>query len=747
MAEDIADIEAKEKDPRETSAYWAKWIEAAKKIAKTKHWTHAKKAWAEYEHETDIQRRNRELEEDITQSYPIYHFSCKILEPALYARTPKGVTERRFNTNDAVGRTMSQIVERLDDYLTETNEFDFVIQKTVQEFIHADKAAPQVCVEQIEEKHLIPLTYADNMDVFVTPDGQPWAGEVETDEKSGNVFGVQRMTEIEVKLKPLTFDEVLHTPSAKTECEIKEKAYFFCLTRNEAEKRFGKERIANVAKWKRAVEREKDDYVRDDIDEKSDELYLEGWEIFYYQGHEKKVCWYSDQYPDDLLDVKDDPYKLKGFFPSPAFIISSPPRKHLYPKPVFAYIESLINELHAGQEKIFDLLTAIERFAVVSPELEDVVDQLKGARTGDYFVAKNYQGIVEKGGLRQLMEWVPVQELVSAISELSTLEDKFKNQFFEWFGVPDILRGTSDPGETLGAQQIKQGAAYDRFKFIKRLVQKMVRDTKEMMLDLALAVFPDEKIARIIGLQFLDPEDQQRFQSALIALRDDKSRAVRIDIETDSMNFVDEQMRFEQSQAVAQTVMSGLSAIAQAAKEDLGYGVLGLKILLSTLEHMPGGKAFQDEVKQTVEQFIEKLSQPQEPQPNIDQRLKEYELTLKNYQDNIDNSLQQFMAQLESRRVANETLRAQVDAAEKRMEEIRLAREVELKQLELLKPQNCTPTEQIAQPPQVINVQTPPINVNVEASKPVRKRLVEMVDPVTGMSTFEMMPMPEEPGI
>ena len=39
-------------------------------------------------------------------------------------------------------------------------------------------------------------------------------------------------------LAPLLFDEVLHTPNAKTEIEIKEKAYKFYLSYDEAEAKF-----------------------------------------------------------------------------------------------------------------------------------------------------------------------------------------------------------------------------------------------------------------------------------------------------------------------------------------------------------------------------------------------------------------------------------------------------------------------------------------------------------------------------
>lgn len=706
------EIDTIQKNERTTPDFWRRWIKSAEKAAE-EHWEKSRVAWAEYENRGAIEGS------EVKRGYPIYWSSCKTLEPAFYSRTPKITTERRFDINDDVASTACLIVERLGKYLVDSCDFDAIMQAAVADFIHADKSTLQLLYEHDEESINSRVDLTQSYPEYLQGDGKPWTGEVMQDATGffGTAIDAKPINQ-KIYLTACRYDEILHTPDAKSEEEIREKAYYFFMNRDEAEKRFPGKNIN--WKSKREGAGRNADHDRDRVESVGE--YIEGWEI--WSKPEKKVYWMSNQCQDGFLDERDDPYKLTRFFPSPPFIIGSKPSKSLYPTPIFWQVAPLLEELHTSADKISRLIHGIRRRAVVDPSLEDLVFALESLEAGEFVVAKNFASIVEKGGVENLIWYIPVQELVQAINELTVLQEKFKNEFFEWFGVPDILRGATEAVESASAQQLKAESAHDRFKWQKKQIAKLAEGGIQQMVDLALGIYSDEKLAECTGAQFMPPAHQQRFPAALELLRSDVATNIRISIETDSMSFVDEQLRSHQANQAVQTITQGLKEISQMIQISPQAAAVGLQALLLTLDTMPAGKKFQDDVKQTLEALIEQAKQPppEEPPPpdyqmmmiQIEQQKvqndgmkaqlenqnkqrelerKEYELQLKSgtetagmqlkqYQAQTEEVMQRFLAELEAQRVAIEQFKAQMAARESEMEEIRLAREVDAKTYE-----------------------------------------------------------------
>lgn len=748
------------KDPKDTPEFWRRWIKAAKTKAEPT-WAIAREAWREYE----------SGEDGTGDSYPIYWSSCKTIEPAYYSRTPQLINKRRFDTDDLIAGTACLINKRLGDYLVENSNFDSVMMAAVGDYIHADKTTVQVVYEADFED--VPL-FLDESGNYVREDGSSFTGEVFN--KEDDIFGKQAIQGSQkIYLSPVTFDEVLHTPSAKTEAEIREKAYFVTMTKDEALERFSVD-PQNIT-WKKT--RTGDDVSTSRGRElNTGEEYLELWEC--YSKPNEMVYWVSDQYKEDFLDKKQNPYQLRDFWPSTPFIVGSKPSKNMYSTPVFKRLKSNIKTLSKQAQKIYELMDAIDPRAIIDGTNDDLA-ALINLDSGKYISVRNFQTIIEKGGLANLIQFLPVGELVSAVTTFMQAEGSFKETFFEVFGVPDILRGASDPVETAAAQQIAASAAHDRFKFQKKQIRQMARDAIELMIDLAYKVLDDESIIRLVGYDYMKGDDQQRFFEALAILRDDDTRLIRIDIETDSMSFVDEQLRSQQMSQAVQAVTGGLKDVAQTAKADPQIARASLQALLASLETFgPSGMQFQDQVKGALEQIIEAAENPPQSPPPPDYEmlkiqneqmklqqagqiksqeliLEERRLALEERKEIVGEQLEQIqtqfqqqldsaLLQIENQRVSIEQFKAQVQANESQMEEIRLARETDLKTYSdaVMAAQNTAPSEPV--PPQIIQVNPPampPISLNVEASKPMRKILRIVDDPITGQTSIVPEDVPE----
>ena len=773
-------------DNKTTPDFWRKWIRIAKKRSE-KHRAWARRAYDEYECERESSNSYivEPLRKDYDESYPIYWAVVKQLESALYSQTPNLVGKREFGIEDQTALTASLIVERLGKYQVKQCDFKGVMKAIISDYIHADKATDQLDYQTDKEFEKLPATPTPEGG-FVDASGVPIEEEI-FQAQDGSFFyhgpnevvvdGTQKII-----VKPCEYNQILHCPDARSEDEIKIKAYKFCMTESEARKRFDID--DKFITWK---------HVKDEDDEKesghknyeSTQKYLEGWECWCIEN--KKVYWYTEQYTD-LLDIKDDPYQLEGFFPSPRFLISSKPSEDMFPRPAFIKLFSLINLMHTIECRLPPLIDAIRRRAIVDGS-EDLVMALNQLDETDFVTAKGIQTILEKGGLQNMMFFLPVQEFVSALGELMQVQDRFEQKFYELFGMPDILRGISNPNDAVETVQRQSAAGNNRFRIMKSDIEEIARDSIEMQVDLALQVYSDQRIALITGYEYMSEVDKQNFIPALQMLRNDEMRLVRLEIETDSMCFADEQVEAQKMQYVSEIVTRGMNEITQIMQINPQLAVIPLQIMLMTLEHIHPGRALMDDIRSQIEQMIEQAKQqaenPPPPPPDYEHmkiQIKDKELQLKNnelilkgqiaaadnqhesvkamlqqqkqeqdyyveqmklqldgveknqqqQQLNLEQMTQQFFMQIEAMRVQIEQLKAQGQQEERMQEESRLQQQVDqegqIGLIEALKPP--TQEKQEATPVTIVNApNTSPTNVNL-GNQPESDLPIIPVDPL-----------------
>lgn len=669
---------------RSSPGFWIKWLPIARKGAE--RWVlDSKDAFSEFLKEAN---RSHDLamgrSKEPVRCYPIYYSMVETILSAYYARTPKTTTQRLWGIKDDIAATGSLIIERLGGHLVDRSNFDEVMGDGVSDFVHTAKATLQVCYdcELIDSRiPLNPIEGEQQIDPntgepipsaptgFTKQNGDPYEDEVFQDEQG--YFGRGKKADPKTQkiyIKPAPFDETLHTPDAKTWTDIKEMAFYFSISKELAEKSFDPEVLKNIA-WKsgKNFKGMTDQFGPDVV---IPGQYIDGYEI--YSLEDKMVYWVSESYPNAFLKAPvQDPYKFEGFFPCPQFAIQGKPPKSMFPTPAHTHLKGTLNQLHIMYERVFKLIDSVRRRAIVDAE-DDVIAALN-AGDQEYISAANFKGMVEKIGLDKLVWYIPVQELVQAISELNALEDRFKANAYEWFGVPDILRGVSDPIEALGTQQIKASAAHDRFKVAKKKIKTLARDAIELMVDLALDVFEDEKIATICGYDYLQDKDRQNFLPALEMLRRDEIRIVRVDLETDSLSFQDESIRQEKLNTVAQTVSNGLKQIAEMLQIDPDFASVALQTLLATLDEMDLGKQFKESVQNSAQRMIEKqMNPPPAPPPppdyeqmkievanakiQSDQIIRMRDLDQKEWKLQADEADRSFKQQLESFRAQQESV-------------------------------------------------------------------------------------------
>lgn len=768
-----------QEDSRSKIGYWLKWLKAAKKAQKS-HEEDASSAWAEYEW-ADVG------EENSKRGYPIYKTSVDKLESALFAKCPEPRSKRKFGIQDEMALTMALINDRLASHLIEDGDCFEAWCAARSDFVHAAKASVQVIYSTDTEDYRVPLQVSGEGKEAIYYEEkveEPYDGEV-LEENGKYFYNGKRAKEgtKRIKLAPCLFDEILHTPEAKSNAEVREKAYKFCLSEEEAEKLF------NADKSKTLPYKVAKDYKESSSDSGAETgspgKVLEGWEI--YCSNSKKVYWVCEDHTTDFLLVENDNLQLRKFFPSTPFIFQNKRRKNLYPTPAWVYLAPTARQLTNLYGRIFDLIEGIQRKALVYGASEELIDALNSPGL-TYVTAGKMLDILEKGGLQNLIQFVPVQELVASLTETIQLEEHFKNNFSEFFHLPEILRGQSDPNQSATQSEILQDEAHDTFRTSKELVVKLARDSVELMLDLAYRVYSDQEIQDIIGYKYLpkgtpamppseeEPEGvparlghYERFPEALNRLRNDNQRLISIDFETDSSSFRDDKRELEKAQVIGKTAIDSLNMIGGLEPQ---FVPIGLDMTLAVLESMGGSSKTEDMLRKAVADLEKIRSKPTPPPPDTEMmklEVKKQEVEIKaltaqgdlqlekrkleqedmktqllalktqgemeiaKFESQFNAALEKALVQLEEQRVEIEKYKAEVMAQETLLEEIRLRQEADAMLIaqateSALASEPSTPV--MAEAPKIELPSPQPMNLHVNVTMPKGgKKISKMIRP------------------
>ncbi len=164
--------EREEVRERDTYEFWDRWLKAAEKADK-RHREDTKAAWKEYENvgNENAGEALSGIDPNPERVFPIYWASCKVLESALYGRTPKIRAKREFDINDPVALTACEIHERVGRKLIKDSEYDAVMVAAVLDFLHGDKATTQIILKQEKEitDRTIALQPTNDPNFFLVP--------------------------------------------------------------------------------------------------------------------------------------------------------------------------------------------------------------------------------------------------------------------------------------------------------------------------------------------------------------------------------------------------------------------------------------------------------------------------------------------------------------------------------------------------------------------------------------------------
>lgn len=395
--------------------------------------------------------------------------NIEVLKPAVYAKPPTAVVLRRFKDADPLGRVASEVLERALNYSIDIYDFDWVMKECRDENL-------------LTGLGVLWTRYVPTFDTKPTGQISDSAEAVtETDEGEGEDKAEQEQDEY-LATEQVVCDHVNYadfgTNRARTWDEVRFVWRRVYMTRAALQERFKtevpgtKKTIGDVVPldWKpQELQATQNDYNADQFAKA--QIY-EIWDL-----DTRKAMWLSKAYPSRLLDERDDPLGLDGFFPCPRPVMATLGPDSTIPIPDYMFYKDQAQEIDELTVRIGILTDSLRMVGFYSgKETVNLQNVFKAGNENKLIPIDGFSEFKEGGGVRGIIEWVPIDMVVACLTACFEARKQLLDDVYQITGISDIMRGDTDPRETKGAQVLKSQWGSSRVRERQKEIARFARD-------------------------------------------------------------------------------------------------------------------------------------------------------------------------------------------------------------------------------------------------------------------------------
>ena len=533
------------------------------------------------------------------RKFNVFTTNTLILQAALYSNLPKATVSRRFGqANDDPARVASLIIQNavMQDIDEPECDFDQVMRDAVEDYLVPGMGTAWLRLEtDTEEKEL------ESQWVQVTDGEEP---------PEPTTYEV--ITRQEVIIDHVFWEDFLYSPCRtwKERRWVGRRAY---MDYDALVKRFGQEKADQIP-----LDYNPRSSTGSGHGNQPKNVVLQQAVIYEIWDRKSRTVYWLSKGFRELLDEQDDPLKLEDFEPCPKPLFALITTSNCVPTADFVVIQDQYNELDDVNNRISMLVTACKVVGAYDSSATSLQNMLSGDNENQMVPVDNWAVFGEKGGLKGVIDWLPLDAVIAALERLRQAREDIKNQINELTGISDIIRGNTKASETLGAQEIKAQYANIRIEKRQREVARFAQDILRIKAEMICRHFEPEQIIKAANLEFYpDVANQPLVQAAMQLIKGDHQKFEwRVNIQADSLAQVDraqqKQEKVEFMNAVATLLQSSattLKAVPESAPilfESLKFAISGFK----------GSQELEGVIDQTLQQIMVKIQNPPPPPPD-----------------------------------------------------------------------------------------------------------------------------------
>lgn len=428
--------------------------------------------------------------------FNILYSNTETLSPALYNSPPRPEVNRRFRDEDPMGKIGSELVERTLSFLLDSEgqgyeTFDEVMQSSVTQALVAGRG-------------IVRFKYEAE-----SPAGEVVDEKIEEDAEEDYLEQGSRLGET-VSSELIPWDRFLHG-YAQRWGQVPWIAFEHRMSKLEVEENFGKE-VAAKLKYESDPEMDMEGKVT------PGELPVCIYEV--WDKVEKKVLFLSEAYAEEFLRQVNDPLNLVGFFPIARPLMLFRRISSLTPVPLYVFYEDQARELNQITVRIRRIILALKVRGFYDATIEGI-EKLLTADDNTFLPAQNVAALQQGTSMEKSLFLMPIEKLITVLQQLYLQRQQVKQVIYDITGIADIMRGSTQASETLGAQEIKNQWGTLRLRKAQKEVARFARDNLRLMAEIAISKFAPETLLAMTGLKIPTQAEllQQQMMQQLQAMQ------------------------------------------------------------------------------------------------------------------------------------------------------------------------------------------------------------------------------------
>jgi hypothetical protein len=441
------------------------------------------------------------------------------LQPVIYAQEPKANVQRRYKDKDPVARVAGMALERCLDYFIDRPDFEETTRQCRDDYLlvgqgvqwrryvpHMANLPKRVGLKPTD-------AFVDDQGVQITNDASGYKGGYETEDgselsKDDQVQIDEQGPYIERTEQAIKHEEVCRehvnqrdfgwSPGARTWAEASAVWRKVYMDRDALIDRFGKEKGEKV---------NLDFNPAKNSDKADKEMFKKATIYEIWDKATKKAHWLAKAYDGDLLDTRDDPLGIDGFFPCARPLFATQTTDQITPVPEYLQYQDQAEEMDRLTQKAYIIMDAIKVRGLYAGNIPEMQRLLQDSTNLDFQPVAESIATMSGGDLSKMVWIWPLKDLVEALAAILEARERVKMDSYEITGISDIIRGATDPNETATAQQLKSQTGAVRVQDRQREMQRWIRDGLRIDADIIMNHFQPETIADIADLSSIPEAD------------------------------------------------------------------------------------------------------------------------------------------------------------------------------------------------------------------------------------------------
>lgn len=372
------------------------------------------------------------------------------------------------------------------------------------------------------------------------------------------------------------------------------------MTEDEVKHRFPKADTDDM-QFKQQRKKGKESEQDDDKSSQGAWAKTEVWEIWDKQT--RKVVYYN-QHSTRLLEQKDDPLQLSGFFPTPPFFMANPTTTLYAPTPDYHLAQDLYMEIDTLQTRIAIITEAVKVVGVYNRGADGVQRMLKEGVENDLIPVDNWELFAEKGGIQGQVDWLPLKEITETLDKLRQLRDETISLLYQVTGMSDVLRGSGGGQyEGVGQAELKAKFGSVRVQALQDEFATFASNLLQLKAEVIAKHFDPQTIAMQANMEY--SLDRELVPDAINLIKQPERARLRIAIRPESVAMVDyAQLKNERTEYI-----NALAVFMQSSAPLIEQDPTAKPFLLQLLQWGLAGFKGASEIEGVIDKAIEQAQQ------------------------------------------------------------------------------------------------------------------------------------------